>query len=100
MDWKIYEGDGTKKVEVEQAKMVFRGIAFAKIRAIAKSAGDTTEYQNAVLIHDLRDKYHDGDCIAFGWDLPEDSDDATAILKDVSSHSTAEEDMATIIYPA
>lgn len=68
---------------------------FTACTAIAASIGDT-ERQNAVLVHDLNDEFRDGDFIAFGYDLPEDEDDARNILEDTSAHSTDAEDLETV----
>lgn len=51
------------------------------IQAIAECAGDT-EPQNAVLVHEIKDKFKNGDCILFGYsatDFENDSDVLTAL---------------------
>lgn len=51
------------------------------IQAIAECAGDT-ELQNAVLVHEIKDKFNDGDCILFGYssaDFENDSDVLAAL---------------------
>lgn len=69
---------------------------FTACTAIAASIGDT-ERQNAVLVHDLNDEFRNGDFVAFGWELPEDEEDARNILEDSSSHSSDAEDLETVI---
>lgn len=68
---------------------------FTACTAIAATIGDT-ERQTAVLVHDLKDEFHDGDFIAFGYNLPEDEEDAQNIIDDFSSHSTDAEDLKTV----
>lgn len=68
---------------------------FIACTAIAASIGDT-ERQTAVLVHDLNDEFRNGDFIAFGYDFPEDEEDARNILEDTSSHSTDAEDLETV----
>lgn len=69
---------------------------FTSCTAIAATIGDT-ERQNAVLVHDLDDEFHNGDFVAYGWELPEDEDDARNILEDYSSHSTDAADLETVL---
>jgi hypothetical protein len=69
---------------------------FTACTAIAATIGDT-ERQNAVFVHDLNDEFHNGDFVAFGWELPEDEEDARNILEDYSSHSSDREDLDTVI---
>lgn len=38
------------------------------IKAVAESAGDNeNQVQGAVMVHLISDKFHDGDCILFGY---------------------------------
>lgn len=68
---------------------------FTACTAIAASIGDS-ERQNAVLVHDLNDEFHNGDFVAFGYDLPEDEEDAQNILSDASAQSTDAADLDTV----
>jgi hypothetical protein len=69
---------------------------FTACTAIAVTIGDT-ERQSAVFVHDLDDEFRNGDFVAFGYELPEDEEDAENILEDYSSHSTDAEDLETVI---
>lgn len=68
---------------------------FTACTAIAVTIGDT-ERHNAVLVHDLDDEFRNGDFVAFGYEIPEDEDDARNILEDTSAHSTDAEDLETV----
>ncbi len=48
------------------------------IRAIAECAGDT-ESQDAVLVHEIADRFHDGDCIIFGYSAENFRDDSDVL---------------------
>ncbi|MBR5367013.1 MAG: hypothetical protein IK132_12280 [Clostridia bacterium] len=74
--------------------IIFNNVEFTACTAIAVSIGDT-ERQNAVFVHDLNDEFRNGDFVAFGYDLPEDEDDAKNILFDNSAQSTEQEDLDT-----
>lgn len=39
-----------------------------EVKAIAECAGDT-EVQDALLIHEMKDEFCDGDCILYGYTL-------------------------------
>ena len=61
--------------------------------AIAFSAGDNTR-QPAIFVHQLTDRFSDGDCIVFGIDLIDDLDESDIIdlLRDESSTTAADID--------
>lgn len=48
------------------------------IRAVAECAGDT-ECQDAVLVHEVTDKFRNGDCILFGYSSEDFEDDADVL---------------------
>lgn len=48
------------------------------IRAIAECAGDT-EAQDSVLVHEIADKFRNGDCILFGYSSEDFEDDADVL---------------------
>lgn len=67
-----------KRKQEEKAMQIYE---ITDIKAIAECAGDT-ELQNAVLVHEIKDKFNDGDCIIFGYssaDFENDSDVLTAL---------------------
>lgn len=52
------------------------------IKAIAECAGES-EVQDALLIHEINDEFHNGDCILFGYsadELTSDEEIAEALI--------------------
>lgn len=74
--------------------ITINNVEYTACTAIAVSIGDT-ERQNAVFVHDLNDEFRNGDFVAFGYDLPEDENEAENILSDSSAQSTEQADLDT-----
>ena len=77
-------------------KVVIKNIEFTACSAIALEAGDT-ERQPAIFVHDISDKYKNGDSVLFGYDLPEDERDVKNILADPYAFTTDYETLLTVV---
>lgn len=56
-------------------------VEFTACTAVAASIGDT-ERQSAVFVHDVEDKFGNGDGVIFGVSVPEDEEEAASLLQE------------------
>lgn len=64
-------------------KKVINNIEFTAIKAIASCDNvDPSCVQDALLMVDLNDEFHDGDAVVFGCEMPTDFNDVRTILAD------------------
>lgn len=80
-------------------KKIINNIEFTTIKAIA-AVDSANDVQDALLMHDIEDEFCDGDCIVFGYEMPEDEADVDAIIGDPSSMASAFTVGADCIYRA
>ena len=68
----------------------FLSCEFTEVTAICAEFPEDGR-RKAILIHDTKDEFHDGDCVVFDAELPEDESDALSILEE-----TADSDWETL----
>ena len=85
----------SRRKEIKMKTVTFKNCEFTACTAIAVGIGDA-ERQNAVFVHDINDEFRNGDFVAFGYDLPEDENEAENILSDSSAQSTEQADLDTM----
>jgi 5'(3')-deoxyribonucleotidase len=74
------ENKEVKTFEVE-TRFGASTVEIEEIKAIAERSDENREVQDALLIHDLSDTYHDGDQIIFGCGMPADNEEASAMIE-------------------
>ena len=64
----------------------FLGCEFTEITVICSEFPEDGR-RNAILIHDIKDEFKDGDCVVFGAKLPEDEKDAESLLSETADRN-------------
>ena len=64
----------------------FLGCEFTEITVICSEFPEDGR-RNAILIHDIKDEFKDGDCVVFGAELPEDERDAEILLSETADRN-------------
>lgn len=77
--------------------VIISGYEFKECKAVAIEAGDA-DAQNALFCHKLDDEFCDGDCVIFGYELPESVEDVETIMNDFSAHETDCETLNTVTF--
>jgi len=77
-------------------KITIDNFEISTCTAIAIEAEDA-ERQPALFIHNVNDEFCDGDCVVFGYAMPEDMDDIRNIFSDCFAYTSDYETLETVI---